>query len=203
MQYQKLLVGDTIIEFHNNWLGEETVIVNGHLVSKKSSIWGTDHHFTLVEQGHHARYILTTKMNAGMQVLLDLRRNGELIQEDVIVKYGSRPMKPKNKAKKMGMAKLKEYELNEAIEEFKKALDFDVNDPDIYFHMACAYSILESPKDGFECIKTAVAKGLQDKEMILNHDMLAFLRIQDAFEDFLASGFINYDKNLLDLKEDE
>ena len=194
MQYKKLTSGDIIIEFHNNWLGEETVIVNGQIVSKKSSIWGAHHYFTVMEDGHTVRYVLTTKFDMmTSQVLIDLKKNGQLIHENVRVPYGFKPRTPKNKAKKIGIAKLKEYDLEDAVTELQKALDVNNEDPEIYFHMACAYSILERTEEGFECLKQAVAKGLPDTEIILNHDMLAFLRIHDAFEDFLNSGFKEYE----------
>ena len=193
MQYQKLTSGNIVIEFHNNWLGVETVIVNGQVVSKKSSILGTHHHFNLMENGEEMRYVLTTKVNANLQVLLDLRRNGELVQEDVLVNFGSLPKRPENKPKKIGLMKLKEYEVTAALDEFKKALDIEPNDPEIYFHMACAYSNLEKTREGFDCLKKAVKYGLKDNEIILNHDMLAYLRMHDTFEDFLNSGFTKID----------
>ena len=64
MQYQKITYEDLIIEFHNNWLGEETVIVNGQLVFKGKLHLGADHPFTVMEGGHPAKYILTTKIGA-------------------------------------------------------------------------------------------------------------------------------------------
>lgn len=67
--------------------------------------------------------------------------------------------------------------------------------------MACAYSVLERPWEGFEALKKAKELHLQDTEAILNHDMLAFLRMRDAFEGFLNSEFKAYDKNLLKKKE--
>lgn len=198
MQYHKLTAGNHVIEFHNNWLGEETVIVNGQIVSKKSSIWGTHHHFTLVEDGEEARYILTTKVIHGFQVALDLRRNGRLLHENVPVAYGSMPKKPQNDAKKRGLAKLQQYYLEEALEELERALDLEPDDPEIYFHMACAYSVLENARAGFDCLKESVARGLHDREMILDHDMLAYLRLRPAFEGFLDSGFTEYEEGQLD-----
>ena len=106
MQYHKFLVNDTVIEFYNNWLGEETVTVNGQVVSKESSILGRNHHFTILEDGKHARYVLTSKVTDMMQVALDLRKNGVILHEDVIVKYGSKSRKPQNKSKKLGLEKL-------------------------------------------------------------------------------------------------
>jgi len=108
-----------------------------------------------------------------------------------------------NQAKRDGLAKLREYELEEALIDFKKAQELDPQDPEIYFHMACAYSILEKTKEGFEAIKKAKELGFKDDDTILKHDMLAFLRIQDAFEGFLNSGFKEYDKKLMDQGEDD
>lgn len=199
MQYQKIVSGDTTIEFHNNWLGEETVIVKGQIVSKKSSVWGIDHSFTVLEKGKEVKFVLTTKVDANMQVLLDLRRNKKLVVNDLPVKYGSLP-KSSNKAKQEGIQKLKAYQLKEALEDFQKALKENDEDPEIYFHLACAYSVLEQPLEGFESLAKAVEHNLQNAEMILNHDMLAFLRLHDAFEGFFESGFRKFDKKLFEQK---
>ena len=205
MQYQKITSGNTIIEFHNNWLGEETVIINGQIVSKKSSIWGTHHHFTVMEEGRSVRYVLTTKVNANLQVLLDLQRNGEMVQEDIKIQvmFGTMPKRPKNEFKKNGIEKLKEYDLNNSIEDLTKALDIDPDDPEIYFHLACAYSLQEQTVSAFENIKMAVEKRMQDTEMILNHDMLAYIRMHPAFEEFLNSNFTEYDKKLIEKNTEE
>ena len=197
MHYKKLESGETIIEFHNNWLGEETVIVNGQVVSKKSSVWGTHHHFNVIEDGHHVRYVLTTKVNGNMQVFVDLKKNGEYTQKDVPVLYGGMPRKPKNIAKKNGMQELYEYDLENAIKELTKALDVDNKDPEIYFYLACAYSVQENLPMAYEHIKLAVENRLQDIEMILNHDMLAYVRLHDEFESFLNSNFSEYDAKAL------
>lgn len=198
MQYQKLTSGETTIEFHNNWLGEETVIVNGQIVSKKYSVWGTNHFFTVMEDGRQIRYILTTRVDANMQVVIDLSKNGQLIKESVSVPFGSRPASPHLKLKKEGLNLLKVYDLDEALEKFEEALEISPRDAEIYFHMACAYSVLERTNEGFEALKLAVENSLQNQEEILNHDMLAFLRMHEAFEGFLNSGFKEYNKSLLE-----
>lgn len=208
MHYKKLISRGTIIEFHNSWSGVETIIVNGRQVSQKSSVWGISHYFTVVEQDRRVRYILTTKVNSNMQVFVDLRRNGQLIHNDVRVNKGvpnrsgkkTPYRKPDNKAKKIGLSKLKDYQLEEALVEFKKAQKVDSQDPEIYFHLACIYSILEKTQEGFEALKKATEYGFTDKQSILNHDMLAFLRLNEAFEDFLESGFTKYDKALFEKK---
>ena len=197
MQYVKITDGETIIEFHNNWLGEETVIVNGQVVSKKSSILGCDHYFSVIDDGRNNRYILTSKINGLMQVLLDVRKNGKLIEENVLVKYGAAPRKPRNKFKKSGRANLQEYDVDDAIKELKLAAEFDPKDPEIYFFLACAYSINEQTQEGFEALKMAVKYNLKDTDAILTHDMLAFLRMHPAFEGFLDSNFSEYDASLM------
>ena len=100
MYYAKIASGETIIEFHNNWLGEETVVVNGQIVSKKSSIFGISHPFKVFEDGQTARYILTTKVNEQMQIMIDLSRNGEMIKEDIHITMGRKPKDPSLAIKK-------------------------------------------------------------------------------------------------------
>ncbi len=196
MQYQKLISGETIVEFHNNWLGVETVIANGRVVSQKSSVWGINHYFTVIEDGHQTRYVLTSRINSGgMEVVLDLTKNGALIHEAVPLHYGVKAAPPFNKNKKQGLKYLKEYELEESLEAFEKALQVAPKDPEIYFHMACAYSVMEQSANGFEALRMAFELGLQDEESVLNHDMLAFIRMNEAFADFLTSGFKAYDKD--------
>ena len=197
MYYKKIQTDYCTIEFHNNWLGKETVMVNGQIVSEKSSVMGTDHHFFVTENGHQVRYILTTKVNNNLQVFLDLRRNGILIEKDIPIPYGSKQKTPNNPYKKQGILKLKDYAIKDAISDLKKALEINREDPDIYFYLACGYSIEEKAADGFECLKKAVEYNLQDTEIILNHEMLAYLRMQEGFDDFLHSNFTKYDKSKL------
>ena len=124
------------------------------------------------------------------------------MQENVPVMFGAKPKRPKNTAKKTGIVKLKEYDVADAIEELNKAADIDPDDPEIHFYLACAYSLEERTQDAFESIKMAVKKRMQDTEMILNHDMLAFIRMHPAFEGFLNSNFTKYDESLIEKPED-
>ncbi len=189
MQYLKLKTERTIIEFHNNLLGVETVIANGIEVSKKSSILGVHHHFTVMEDGESVRYVLTSKAGKDLQCYIDLKRNGILLHEDIRLKLGSKPI---NKSKIKGLKYLLDYDMEKALEHFEKAADIDKDDPTIYFHMACAYSNLEDADAGFFYLKKAVEYNFPDHELILSHDMLAFLRMHPAFESFKESGFTEY-----------
>lgn len=193
MYYKKIKVGSSIIEFHNNWLGEETVIVNGQVLSKKSSILGAHHYFTIFEDGRVVPYILTTKIGALGQVLVDIRRDGVVVEENIHINFGTAQKTRNNEHKIAGIKNLKEYNIDEAELAFKKALEFDRNDPEIYFYLACCYSMEEKTREGFECLRLAVDNKLNDVETILNHEMLAYIRIQDEFEDFLNSNFTKYD----------
>ena len=193
MYYKKIKTDTITIEFHNNWLGEETVIVNGQIISKKSSVMGTHHDFTILENGHPVNYILTTKVNSNMQIFLDLRKNGKVIQEDIELKYGGKPKLPVNNFKIDGIAKLKNYDIEDGMLQLKKALEVSPEDPEIYFYLACGYSIKESVLEGFESLKMAVKYHLHDREAILNEDMLAYLRLNEEFENFLSSNFSEFD----------
>lgn len=92
------------------------------------------------------------------------------------------------------MEKLQKYELDTALKLFKMALKESPKDTEIYFHMACAYSIMENVPEGYECIKNAIKYGLPNAEKVLSHDMLAFLRLQDPFEAFVESDFTIYEE---------
>lgn len=193
MHYKQLRVGKVVIEFYNNWLGVETVNVNGQVVSKDKSVWGLDHHFSLLEDGHNVRYVLTSKVGPDMAVKLDLIRNGELVHEDVDVTLSGK-QGPINSAKKTGLKLLDEYDLEAALEEFEKALNKMPTDSEIYFHMACAYSILEKLDKAYDCLKQAIKYNLANREMIFSHDMLAFLRMDEGFQAFVDSGFVEIPK---------
>lgn len=193
MHYIKLKSEGTIIEFHNNWLGEETVIVGGKTVSKKSSIMGANHFFTVVENGALVNYVLTSKvLDSFMNVGVDLIRNGQVIYANVPLSYGSKPKSPHEELKSKALAKLIAFEIPEALDLLKRAQQLEPDDYEIYFHLACAYSNLEDVENGYANLKLAVQHGMNDFEKILNHDMLAFLRLQDPFERFQESGFTEY-----------
>lgn len=74
-------IGDTIIEFDNDmWTGHENIFVNGELISRKFSWFGTDHIFEVEEDGVWVEYILTTGFG-WMGITADITRNGIPIVE--------------------------------------------------------------------------------------------------------------------------
>ena len=194
MQYQKIISGTTIIEFHNSLWGEETIKVNGQEVSKAKSIMGAEHFFTVVENNEEARYVLVTKVDSQMQPLLDLFRNGIPIKHNLVINYGK---PPQNEYKKKGILFLNKYKLEEAEAQFLKAMDIDSFDAELYLYLACIYSLRENSLKGYEYLLKAKQKNLCDLSVFETNDMLAFLRIQEAFEGFKSSGYNSYDVSLM------
>ena len=52
----------------------------------------------------------------------------------------------RNPFKTSAMDKYKDFELDEAIVDFNKALKIAEKDPDIHFHLAAAYSLTSTPR---------------------------------------------------------
>ncbi len=98
----------------------------------------------------------------------------------------SRPTpKPKsNPFKNSGIEKYKDYDYEGSIEDFNKALQINPKDIAVHFNLACAYSLTEQKEKAFEHLDKATALGFSDFGKIKTHDALAYLRIQDEFEDF-------------------
>lgn len=94
-----------------------------------------------------------------------------------------------NPFKKSGMKKYKEYEIEEAIEDFHKGLKIEPNDVALHFNLACAYSLMEDKEEAYRHLSLAIDYGLKDTAKILSHDDLAFVRIQPEFDAFKENGF--------------
>ena len=196
MGLRKIKTKYSLIEFHNDWKGVETVYANHQVVAKKFVFTGADHKFKIYEKGIAQDYTLTSKLGVFGQKVIDLRRNGELLKKNLWVIFGTKNIEPNN-FKINGIKELNEYDTEEALELLTKGLAFDKRDPEIYFHMACCHSINENVTEGFECLRLAVAHKYNNHDMILEHDMLSFIRTHDGFEDFKKSKFTKYDKSLL------
>ena len=88
-----------------------------------------------------------------------------------------------------GVRAFKEYEYEEAIEAFQRALEKNPRDVASHFNIACAYSVEEEPDRAFYHLDRAVALGFDDFERIRTHDSLAYLRVQSAYPDFARNSF--------------
>lgn len=94
-----------------------------------------------------------------------------------------------NPYKVNGIKKYKEFDLEGAIEDFKKGLEINPRDISLHFNLACAYSLTEQVDKAYMHIDRAVSLGFNDFEKIKTHDDLAYVRIQDRFEDFQKKGY--------------
>jgi class 3 adenylate cyclase/TM2 domain-containing membrane protein YozV len=83
----------------------------------------------------------------------------------------------------------KEYDFDEAIEALKKAAGLKYDDPEMHFLLARCYSHNEEAEKALLHLDAAVAFGLKEPKRIKNHDDLAFLRIQPAYETFVNNGY--------------
>lgn len=94
-----------------------------------------------------------------------------------------------NPHKVSGIKKYKDFDLDGAIEDFKKGLELEPKDIALHFNLACAYSLTEQVDLAYAHLDRAVALGFNDFEKIKTHDDLAFVRIQDRWDDFKQNGF--------------
>jgi TM2 domain-containing membrane protein YozV len=88
--------------------------------------------------------------------------------------------------KKDGISHFKNYEIEEALEDFRTALEIDSDDISLHFNIACCYSLLENVEKAKVHLDTAINLGFDDFERIQTHDALAFLRIQSDWPEFIA-----------------
>lgn len=94
-----------------------------------------------------------------------------------------------NELKKSGLKKYKDFDLQDAIDDFNKVLEIAPQDVSTHFNIACAYSLTEQKEKAFDHLSKAVQYGLNDVNTILTHDDLAYVRIQPEFESFKTGGF--------------
>ena len=94
-----------------------------------------------------------------------------------------------NPFKQSGIKKYKEYELEEAIQDFEKGLQINPKDIALHFNIACAYSLTEKADKAYYHLDKAVEYGFSDFDKIRTHDDLAYARIQPQFDEFAAAGF--------------
>ena len=101
----------------------------------------------------------------------------------------SHPILRKNPYKKSGIEKYRDYDLVGAIEDFKKGLEVSPKDASLHFNIACAYSLTEQKIDAFKHLSEAVELGFRDFDKIDQHDALAYLRVQEEWENFKKNGY--------------
>ena len=104
------------------------------------------------------------------------------------------PRKRSNPFKTSAYKKYKDFDLEDAIDDYKRALEIAPEDTEIHFNMAAVYSLSENKDKAYFHISEAIKHGFKDFEKILTMDDFAYIRIQQDFEDFKASGYTTTEK---------
>ena len=91
--------------------------------------------------------------------------------------------------KRIGIERFREFDYLGAIEAFQKSLQQNYESPSTHFNLACAYSMLELPKDAFFHLEKAVEFGFDAFEKISTHQALSFLRMHPDMEQFIDNGY--------------
>ena len=94
-----------------------------------------------------------------------------------------------NPFKISGIKRLKDFELDLAQADLTRALELSPDDNEIHFSLGKLYSLEEQKHKSFYHLKKAIDLGFADVSQIKSTDELAYLRIQDEFEEFQNSGY--------------
>ena len=95
----------------------------------------------------------------------------------------------RNPFKLSGKKKLNEFDLNGAIEDFKRSIEITHDDAEVHYMLASAYSLNEEAENAFSHLSQAVSYGFKDYEKIKTDDALAFIRIHPDFDEFERAGY--------------
>lgn len=88
-----------------------------------------------------------------------------------------------------GLRRFRNHDLKGALESFKEAEELAPDRPEVHFHLACVYSLMEDSARGFYHLERAVGHGFRELDKIKTEETLAFLRIQSEFPLFEANGY--------------
>ncbi len=108
-------------------------------------------------------------------------------------KQEQRRPQPKRKAnpfKSSGIKKYKNYELDGAEKDLLEAMKINDMDVDTHYTLASIYSLSEKKDKAYFHLQQAVQLGMKDLEKVNTDDALAYLRIQDDFDEFRKRGFV-------------
>ncbi len=72
---------------------------------------------------------------------------------------------------------------------FEDALQYDYNDPQTHFMLACCYSLAKDAKQSYFHLASAVDFGFQEFEEIYHNEALTWLRTQPDFDFFVQNGY--------------
>lgn len=72
---------------------------------------------------------------------------------------------------------------------FEDSLQYDYNDPQTHFMLACCYSVAKESKQAYFHLASAVDFGFQEFEEIYHNEALTWLRTQPDFDFFVQNGY--------------
>ncbi|MCP9763448.1 hypothetical protein [Lacihabitans soyangensis] len=83
MRYLTLKINPTTeLSIDNSIWGKETIKLNGAIVSEKTSIWGSEHCFEVLEDSKEVTYKVIIKMGIDIRVTYLITRDGQEILND-------------------------------------------------------------------------------------------------------------------------
>jgi len=91
--------------------------------------------------------------------------------------------------KKEGIQRFKNFDIEGAMDQFEKALEFQYNNPALHFNLACCQSLQENREKAYYHLEYAVSNGFSDFDRIKSHDALAYLRVDPEFSTFESNGY--------------
>lgn len=91
--------------------------------------------------------------------------------------------------KRKGIDAFRNYDYEDAIYNFNKALDYRPDDPALHFNLACCHSMVEEREDAFFHLEKAIEYGFDDIEKIHHHEALSYLRASEDFDLFVENDY--------------
>ena len=78
---------------------------------------------------------------------------------------------------------------DQARKHFEDALQYDYNDPQTHFMLACCHTLAQDSRQAYFHLASAVDFGFQEFEEIYHNEALAWLRAQPDFDFFVQNGY--------------
>lgn len=94
-----------------------------------------------------------------------------------------------NPFKSSGIKKYKNFELDGAEKDLLQAVKINSQDVDTHYTLASIYSLNEKKEKAYHHLQQAVELGMKNLERVNTDDALAFMRIQEDFDEFKKNGF--------------
>lgn len=149
--------------------------------------------FTMSEQRFNARYNKHAEANPVRQRSRGSRSSSkkEIRRQRERNKYNDNiaSKQRNNPFRRSADKKYKEYDLEGALHDYAKAAEITPADKEMHFSMANIYSLMEDVDKSLYHLEQAIEMGFSDKEKIKTEDGLAYLRVQPAYDAFIANGY--------------